>query len=277
MLTEPGKFYRVRYSFDKGGAYLKQVADAFKASGHVVESIEDHGDDLPGWMTAVFQAVTPVDYSPGQTFSDGTVIVAIEEEPLGVITDWPGLKTVAREDLIALKEAIPPTWDFNSLLGHISSESPRFELNTKNPFSSARGLIQMIAGNRAKYHAEDLSTFRAQIPGIVAYFKDASKPVLVGSDFKVAGFSQRSVHKPDSTVIFPAGSEEAKGHKAFLDAQGNFTVGSVRKWWDWWSTEGYKTKGGKPRVSKKAASVALGFVAAGALGLIVLLGLRKRR
>ncbi len=278
MITEPNKFYRARYSFDKGDALFDAAIAKFTASGHFIERIERSGPDLPAWLTVIFRTADQTEMLPGHDYGEGILLVSIEEEPLGPVTKWPGLETVAREDLLALKAAIPATWDFDSLLGHISSESPFFQLSTKNPYSTARGLIQMTAGNRAKYHAEDLSSFRAQIPGIVAYFKDATKPDLVGSDFKVAGFSQRSVHKPDSTIIWKAGAPETVRHQEFLDENGNFTVGSIRKWWDSWVT---KVKSGKtkkrPIVTKKTLSLALGLGAAAALGLVLLLGMKKSR
>lgn len=153
-----------------------------------------------------------------------------------MITAWPGIYRLTREELDALIAATPASWDVDALLGFISTESG-FKIDAHNPNSSATGLIQMVDATARAISGVPSSaiarqTVTEQIPGIIKFFKVGK--VLEGADFKVLGLSGRPdlVHASDDTVLYPASSEAAKNHPTFRDASGAITVGKVRDWWN---------------------------------------------
>ncbi len=273
MKTVPGQLYRARYSLPSGGPLLKKVAERFTEKGLKVSKLEDYGADKPAWLEVDFTVSEPTEEVDGRDYGGGLLLVSTVPISPPPVSNWPGIGKVTQDDIKALWLAIPPLWELDALLGHISSESG-FNPLAKAANSTARGLIQMIDAVAAKY-GRGGSTFQSQIPGIVAYFKDAGKEEMRGSDFKVAGFSQAATTKSDSFILYPAGSKAAKMHPAQQDAAGNMTVGSIRSWWDGWTAR--VLKGGAAVLKKAGASAGVvGALAIAGLGLLLFLAGKRR-
>ena len=152
---------------------------------------------------------------------------------MALYTRWPGIERAPLEFLAALqKEGDKRGWDVNALLGHISSESG-FKTDAGSNSSTAGGLIQMIDSVSRRFAGVSSAQLRqrdfmGQLPAIVRYF-DIGKP-LSGADFRILGFARNPslIGKPDSTVLYAAGSSAARVNPTFTDSNGDITLGVIR-------------------------------------------------
>lgn len=156
------------------------------------------------------------------------------------VRHYPGIERLSPEFLHQLAaEADARGWDLDDLLGHMWVESAHFKTDAANPYSSARGLIQML-DETARLFAGVSSAQLArmtdveQLPGIVRYY-DVGLP-LEGAAFRLLGYSRPGTPEkvayllsaPDSYQLY--GSSEAAINPG-ADAGGSITAGSVRDEW----------------------------------------------
>lgn len=160
-----------------------------------------------------------------------------------IITKWPGIEKAPKDFLINLIEGCKERgWDYDALLGHISSES-KFDpaIRNKQPGQSATGLIQVINSTAKALGFENAAQigalgFNQQLEKVIfPYFdKIAKGRPLTGADFKMLGFSGNPnlIGASDSVILYNDPKVVQLNKFADMNSDGVLTVGDIRSFWN---------------------------------------------
>lgn len=159
-----------------------------------------------------------------------------------LITKWPGIEKAPKDFLLKLIHGAKIRgWDYDALLGHISSES-KFDPSIRNsqPGQSATGLIQVInqtARNLGFKDAREIGalSFNDQLDKVIfPYFeKTGGGKTLQGADFKVLGFSGNPnlIGGSDNIILYDDPKVVSLNSFVDMDGDGKISLGDVRAFW----------------------------------------------